>query len=249
MMKLSDLLDLWATDEGKPYKESLIDMDAWESNPDDIGCMCAQGQVLHLLGGWTPEQLDKTIQYEADRKTAELLNISRAHAVLLRQINDSAEGAPAIVLTDPSKVLGENWSTVLDFWYALDKPQPTTGKDALAAAREAAWEVVGKNAWDEALAAAKEVAGASAKEAAGATAEEDAWEAAWGAAWGYAGEVSLYTAWASAGGSNEIQAAKIFRRDGRAFYFLPLFGFATPEDIPARPDDYGVELYSQKNTL
>ena len=245
MMKLSDLLDRWATDEGKPYEGSLIDMDAYKARPDNIGCMCVQGQLLHLVGGWTPEQLVKASQYEADRKTADLLNISRAHAVLLRQVNDSTEGAPAIVLTDPGKVLGENWSTVLDLWCALDRPQPAAWGSAGDAAGEAA---AGAAAWEAACEAAGDAAG------------EAAWEAAWGAAWGSAGdaagdaageaagEAAGGAAWAAARGSNEVQAAKIFRRDGRAFYFLPLFGFATPEDIPARPADYGMGCHSQETT-
>ena len=45
---LEDLLARWATDEGKPYKGSLIDYSAYQDNPDNIGCMCAQGQALHF---------------------------------------------------------------------------------------------------------------------------------------------------------------------------------------------------------
>jgi hypothetical protein len=44
---------------------------------------------------------------------------------------------------------------------------------------------------------------------------------------------------AAAGASWEIQGAEIFRRDGKHFFFLPIFGFASLEDIPARPADYG----------
>ncbi len=109
MTKLSERLAHWETDEGKPYKGKLIDWDRYggdgEELPADIGCMCAQGQVLHLLGGWTPRRLHNTRQAEADLATAELLNISISHAILLRSINDQAEGAPAIVLTEPEKVL------------------------------------------------------------------------------------------------------------------------------------------------
>ena len=56
--------------------------------------------------------------------------------------------------------------------------------------------------------------------------------AARAAAWDAAGD--------AAEASNEIQGANILRRDGKPFFFLPLYGFATPEDIPARPANYGV---------
>lgn len=38
---------------------------------------------------------------------------------------------------------------------------------------------------------------------------------------------------AAAGAMNEIQGQDVIREKGQSFYFLPLFGFATPEDIPA----------------
>lgn len=28
--------------------------------------------------------------------------------------------------------------------------------------------------------------------------------------------------------------------EGKQFFFLPMFGFASPDDIPERPSDYGV---------
>jgi hypothetical protein len=31
---------------------------------------------------------------------------------------------------------------------------------------------------------------------------------------------------------SEIQGAKLMRERGQPFFFLPLFGFATPEEIP-----------------
>ena len=175
-----ELLARWDTDEGKPYKGKLIDMRAYNADPDDIGCMCAQGQALHLIGGWSAEQLRDTAQAEADAATAKLLNISRTHAILLRSVNDTQDGAPAIVLTHPEKIIGDNARTVLAFWLALD----------------------------------------------GFTAEQ--WDAAWGAA--------RDAAWAS----NEIQGAGLMLDRGQPFYFLPMFGFANPEAIPALPADYGV---------
>ena len=65
---------------------------------------------------------------------------------------------------------------------------------------------------------------------------KDAWQAAGEAvgedAWQAAGEAPAAAAW-------EIQGAEIMRRDGKPFYFLPSFGFASPDDIPARPANYG----------
>jgi hypothetical protein len=172
---IKELIARWDSSEGRPYKGSLIDWSAYEAAPDSLGCMCAQGQVLHTVGGWTPDRLRNTAQETADAETAKLLNISRAHAILLRQVNDSIDGAPSIVLTNPEKVLGGEWSKLLDFWWHIDQMN----------------------------------------------AEQ----------------------WAAAGAAaSEIQGAHIFRADGRPFYFLRMFGFASPDDIPARPADYGVTL-------
>jgi hypothetical protein len=202
-MDIQPLIDRWQTGEGKPYKGDLIDMDAYNADPSDPGCMCAQGQVLHYAG-WDAYGLHHVEQEKADREVAKLLNISISHAVLLRSVNDNADGAPAVVLTDPGAVLGDQWSKVLDFWWHLDT---MTG---------AAW----KAAWGDASQAAQAAAWAAAGEAAGE------------AAWAVAEEASGAAAW-------EIQGAEIMRRDGRPFCILPIFGFASPDDIPARPADYG----------
>ena len=113
-MNIKPLIDRWQTDEGKPYKGTLIDMDAYNADPSNPGCMCAQGQVLHHAG-WEGHRLIRVPQDEADREVAKLLNISNAHAVLLRIVNDKADGAPAVVLIDPGAVLGGQWSKMLDF--------------------------------------------------------------------------------------------------------------------------------------
>jgi hypothetical protein len=214
MTKLKELIARWNSDEGKPYKGLLIDMKSFEEG--NLSCMCAQGQVLHVVGGWPADRLNSAQQFEADNETARLLNISRAHAILLRNTNDNLDGAPAIVLTDPSKVIGDQWSKLLDFWWHTDSMTNSdwlkviAARDAAgAAARDATWAAAWDATWAAARAAARDAAGAAARDAAGA------------AAW-------------------EIQGAEIFKRDGRAFFFLPMFGFATPDDIPARPSDYGV---------
>jgi len=120
-IEIAELIERWNTDEGRPYKGSLIDLKAYKADTENIGCMCAQGQVLHLIGGIEPQGLKLFKQARADAEAARLLNISRAHSVLLRDINDSASGAPAIVLTSPWDVLGGQWSKLLDFWWMFDQ--------------------------------------------------------------------------------------------------------------------------------
>jgi hypothetical protein len=190
-MNIEELLDSWPGNI--PFKGSLI---------SDDGCMCAQGQVLHLVGGMSPDDLRRIEQAEADRKVAELMGISRAHAVLLRQVNDSQPGAPTCVIREPEKVLGSEARTVLAFWRHLDA---MTADDwqRVVKARAAAW--------------------AAARAAAG--------DAARAAAWAAARDAARAAAGAAAGASNEIQGAAIMRELGQPFFFLPMFGFATPEDV------------------
>jgi hypothetical protein len=234
---ISEIITRWDAGDGKPYKGSLIDWKAYEAEPDGLGCMCAQGQVLHLIGGRSFDDLRNMQQQEADRQTAALLNISRAHAILLRQVNDSVDGAPSIVLTDPGKVLGNQWSKLLDFWWHLDQMTAKARAAAGAAARDAAWAAAraaaGAAARDAAWDAAWAAAGDAARDAAG----DAAWAAAGDAAWAAAGDAAGAAARDAAG---EIQGAAIFRAAKRPFYFLPLFGFADPAAIPARPANYGV---------
>ena len=223
MAELAELLDRWNSGDGKPYKGSLIDFAAYEADPANIGCMCAQGQVLHLLGNWSPTELRNTEQSDADRATAELLNISVAHSILLRSINDKQDGAPSIVLTNPEKVLGDQAHIVLAFWQHLDRMTAEDWAATGAAARAAAWAA----AW----AAARAPARAAAWAAAGAA----AWAAAGAAAWAAARAAARAAEYAC----SEIQGARIMREKGQAFHFLPMFGFADPEAIPALPADYG----------
>ena len=256
MTKIADLIAMWGTDEGKPYKGRLIDLEAYRESPDSLGCMCAQGQVLHFIDGWTPEQLDEAEQYEADMAVSKALNISIAHSALLRIVNDRQDGAPAVVLTDPGKVLGSEWSKVLDFGHyldglsheqweaarqvavdaALDAARQGAWEAARKAACKAAWKVAGEAAWkvagDAAWRAAREAALRAAREAALRAAREAAVDAAW--------QVAVDAAWQVATATSEIQGAEILRRDGNPFFFLSLFGVASPDDIPARPGDYGL---------
>src|SRR5690349_69089 len=98
--------------------------------------MCAQGQVLHLIGGWEPQRLKDTEQAEADAATAKLLNSSVAHAILRRNVDGKAEGAPSVVLTNPEKVLGSEALRLLDFWWRMDQMTAEQWDAAWAAARD-----------------------------------------------------------------------------------------------------------------
>jgi hypothetical protein len=188
---IAELIARWDANEGKPYKGSLIDWDSYDGEGEPpLSCMCAQGQVLHVYGGWEPRKLRDTEQSQADLETAKLLNISRAHAILLRNVNDKTDGAPSVVLTDPGKVLGDQWSKLLDFWWAFDQ---FTGAD-----------------WQKVVAAR-----AAARDAAGAAAGAAAWE---------------------------IMGFDLLGQRGRDVFFLPMFGWASPADIPARPADYGLGI-------
>ena len=79
------------------------------------------------------------------------------------------------------------------------------------AAREAAWAAALEAAWRAARGTAMEAAEAA----------EAAWEAAGEAAW--------RATWRA---TNEILGADLMRERGQPFRFLPLFGFADPEEIP-----------------
>ena len=223
MQTLPEIIARWDANEGKPYKGRLIDWGSYDGEGDPpLSCMCAQGQVLHLHGGWSAEMLHNTHQVVADKETAKLLNISSPHAVLLRIINDKIDGAPSVVLTDPGKVLGDQWSKLLDFWWAFDQFNAVDWKKVAAswaAARDAARDA----AWDAAGAAAGAAARDAARDAAG-----DAWAAAGAAA-------------------REIQGSAVLFDQGKPLFFLPMFGWNAPADIPARPDGYGLGVVPKEN--
>jgi hypothetical protein len=199
---IQTLVAKWSEPDGIPFKGLLI---------SDEGCMCAQGQALHYVGGWDADRLRDALQDDADRETARLLGISISHAILLRQINDGQPGAPSVVLTDPAKVLGDQAHIVLAFWRHLDRMTPAQWKAA-----EAAWAADGYDVW-----VAAEAAGAAAM---------DASRAAGAAAGDAAGDAARAMA---ARATNEIQGAAVMRAKGQAFYFLPMFGFADPEAVLA----------------
>jgi len=214
--QLESLLTRWDSDEGKPYKGSLFDFSSFDGDentqPENLSCMCAQGQVLAIAGGYVPKQFRGLDQHKADKAVAHILGVSLAHSILLRNINDSADGAPSIVLRDPAKVLGDQWSKLLDFWWMLDQYSEADWRGV-----QAAWGAAGAAAWDAARVAARGAAWDAARVAAG------------GAAGGAAGDAA-----------GEIQGFELLGERGRDVFFLPMFGIQTLGDIPARPDDYGL---------
>ena len=224
---LEALLERWDSGDGKPYKGSLIDWDAYEANPDSLGCMCAQGQVLNVIRGMTPQEInDIADQREADTLVMETLGISRGQAILLRNINDSVDGAPSVVLTHPEKVLGDQAQAVLAFFKYLDSMTDADWQNHFAA-----WDA----ARDAAGAAARDAAGAAAWAAAWDAAGDAAWAAARAAAWAAARDAAGAAAGAAAGdaswAANEIQGASILTQAGKPLFFLALFGFKTVEAL------------------
>ena len=213
--------------------------------------MCAQGQALHFLDGMSVKDLKYFPQAKADKRIAELFGISLSHAVLLRIVNDSQDGAPASVIRNLEHVIGDQAQVVLAFWWHLDHMSGDDWEAARAAAGEAAWEAAGaagweaaweaageaaweaagEAAWEAAGAAAWEAAGEAAGAAAGAAAGEAAREAAGEAAWAAAGAAAGAAAAAAARATNEIQGAAVMRAKGLPFFFLPLFGYPKPEAI------------------
>jgi hypothetical protein len=208
---IDELLDYWPGNV--PFKKKLVS--------DDGTCMCAQGQALHFLGGYTVNELRNISQRGADLQVAKLFGISLAHSILLRSINDTQDGAPTCVIRNPEQVLGDQAQTVLAFWRHLDRMTP--------AAWEVAWEVAWEAAWAAAREAAREAAGAAAWAAAGAAVGAAARAAATAGAWAAAPT----TTWAAVGATHEIQGAAVIRAKNQPFVFLPLFGFSDPESVIA----------------
>ena len=113
------LLEFWEDPRNIPFRGSLISEEPPKGGGVITTCMCAQGQALYIVGGYSVEDLRNTTQVEADTEVAKLLGISVAHSMLLRSVNDSQDGAPSNVLTNPGKYLGENYKSVLDFWHRV----------------------------------------------------------------------------------------------------------------------------------
>jgi hypothetical protein len=221
---LDELLDYWPGNI--PFKGQLVS--------DDGTCMCAQGQALHFLGGMSVDDLRRLTgnQPKVDKLVADLMGISRAHAVLLRNVNDSSPGAPSVVIRNPVAVLGDQAHIVLAFWKHLDRitdKQWDAALDVAPAAWNAARDAAGDAAWTAANDSAGTAAGTAAQDAAWNAARDAARDAAGDDAWNAAQDA----AWNAARASNEIQGAAVMRALGQPFFFLPMFGFADPEDVLA----------------
>jgi hypothetical protein len=168
------LLAFWENPRNIPFKNSLISKEPPRDGDEPTTCMCAQGQALYMIGGYSEEDLRNIKQEKADKEVARLLGISVAHSILLRKINDGQPGAPSDVLTNPEKYLGNNYQTVLNFWTFMDSLTEDNWKEVIRrydaldpaarnAARDAAWNA----AWGAARYAAWDAAGDAAWFAAG----------------------------------------------------------------------------------
>jgi hypothetical protein len=225
---INTIVARWNDPNRRPlFKGNLIDKD---------DCMCAQGDILHNECGWSFEKLKSVEQKEADSEIAKALGISVAHAVLLRQINDKADGAPGIVITNPELFLGDQSFRILKFWHHIDR---MTKEDwsAWISAWTAAWRSGEISAWTAAKDSARSAAGSAAGIAAGIaawTAAKDsarsaAGIAAWTAAKDSARSEAESVAESAEGATNEIQGASKLDK----FFFLPFFGFFNPADLDA----------------
>jgi hypothetical protein len=154
------IIDFWNNERNIPFKGKLISEEPPAEGQPPTTCMCAQGQVLHLIGGKTVKKIKELDQRQADKGVAKLLGISVNHSRLLRVVNDEREGSPQDVLSNPGKYLGPNWETVLRFWlyydslnyrqsnklirryWAMDHDAHNRARDL---ARDAAAEVIGEN--------------------------------------------------------------------------------------------------------
>jgi len=183
--------------------------------------MDAQAHVLHFLDHVSLADLRDYGQSRADSRVSELLGISRAHAVLLRIVNDGQDGAPTSVIRNPEQVLGDQAQAVLAFWRHLDRMTPNDWAAAMAAGGAAARAAGG--------AAARDAARSDAWAAAWAAAWDAAWDTAWAAVWDDAGAAAR----TAAGATNEIQGADVMGTNSQPFLFLPFFGFANPEAVMA----------------
>ena len=207
----TDIIARWTDPAARPlFKGSLI---------DESGCCCAQGDILRTYCGYSDQMLRDTSQAIADKEVAERLGIPLFQAVLLRNVNDKKDGCPEDVLRAPEKIIGDQAHIMLAFARHLDRMTPEQWAPAMAAARAAAMDAAWAAAMDAAWAAARAAAMAAAM------------DAAWAAVRAAAMDAARTTAWAAGYAINEIQSAAIMRKNGTPFYFLPMFGFATPKDV------------------
>jgi hypothetical protein len=160
--------------------------------------------------------------------TAELLGISRGHAILFYRFADDGNVGNSIVLTRPEQVIGENAKLILAFFKYLDAATTCDWQRyAFAAANvdrrsgAKANYIVNKAAKTSHLYSWGDVSDAGALVAHIAT-DGRAVEA-------YANLGSV--CWSSHCAASEIQGYKILAAQGKPLFFLPLFGFKSIEAL------------------
>jgi hypothetical protein len=216
----------------RPFSGSLI------APPGDAGkaeCeFCAQGIILHALG-MSDDDLRSMLQTRADAEVAKAIGISRVESVLLRKVNDSGPGLPQAVLdlsdAGIGSVIGGEWRLLVSFWRHLGTLGEADWISACTAAGNAACTAAGNAACTAACTAAGNAACTAACTASWNAAWDAACTAACTASWNAAWDAAYTAAWNAAGASSEIQG----RSKLKAFYFLPFFGFKTPENISLHP--------------
>jgi hypothetical protein len=227
-----DAVARWSDPARRPlFKGKLIDRDGDKGGAPgspDGPCMCAQGDVL-FHNGFSPDDLRAMSQVRADAETARLLGISISHAILLRHVNDSEDGCPQDVLSDPARILGPNAHAILALWLHFDRMTADQWNDAMDAwaARDArdAWAArAARAAWDARAAWAARAAW----DARAAWAAWDAWDA-WAAwdAWD-ARDVTFCAVTEAAG------AKWMPEHERGELVFLPMFGFTSLDELLAR---------------
>lgn len=108
-----------SADRPKLFKRKLIGF------ADGVVCRCAQGDALHCAG-YSDKELFSLGVESGDMLTAKALGISVAHAILLRNQNDSLSGCPQDVLSHPERILGPHARSILAFWLRLDQMDVST---------------------------------------------------------------------------------------------------------------------------
>lgn len=217
-MTAAEIVARWESRERPLFKGCLIDTKG-PPGPDGRPCCCAQGDILRCAGV-TDDELREMEQRDADRRVAEELGISVAHAVLLRTVNDKTDGAPqaALKASGLRTILGPNWRLVLAFFRHLDAMTADQWA-SVRCAGASAWESAGARAraWASARASARASAWASAGESAGASAGASAGESAGEGAGASAGASERESAGEGAG---ELVVIDVLKTPP---YFLPFF--------------------------
>lgn len=124
---IKKLSEKWSQPDGLPGKGYEVVREENGLNP------CAQSETVMLSKGMGVMDFEAFLKgslsgygdqglkgLNLDKFTAKTLGISTVHSVLLRRFNDLSSLNPAIVLTQPERVLGKNWDRILEFWHFID---------------------------------------------------------------------------------------------------------------------------------